>query len=108
MRPKQAIDSPAWLAALVTGSFTLGVCRLQKESDGVELLCTVRGILKKIKQSVLVGDRVKVAGIDWDDMRGNSSRHLVSWAATSTNSVFLFGYVALRAVLKTSACFSLA
>ena len=35
-----------------------------------ELLCTVRGILKKIKQSVLVGDRVRVAGIDWDDRRG--------------------------------------
>lgn len=35
-----------------------------------ELLCTVRGILKKIKQSVLVGDRVRVAGIDWDDQRG--------------------------------------
>lgn len=38
-----------------------------------ELLCTVRGILKKIKQSVLVGDRVRVAGIDWDDRRG--ARH---------------------------------
>lgn len=39
----------------------------------MELLCTVRGILKKIKQSVLVGDRVRVAGIDWDDRRG--ARH---------------------------------
>ena len=39
--------------------------------EKVELLCTVRGILKKIKQSVLVGDRVRVAGIDWDDLRGN-------------------------------------
>ena len=38
--------------------------------EKVELLCTVRGILKKIKQSVLVGDRVRVAGIDWDDLRG--------------------------------------
>lgn len=40
-----------------------------------ELLCTVRGILKKIKQSVLVGDRVRVAGIDWDDRRG--ARHSI-------------------------------
>jgi hypothetical protein len=32
----------------------------------------VRGILKKIKQSVLVGDRVRVAGIDWEDLRGES------------------------------------
>lgn len=38
--------------------------------DRVELLCNVRGLLKKIKQSVLVGDRVKVAGIDWEDRRG--------------------------------------
>ena len=35
-----------------------------------ELLCNVRGLLKKIKQSVLVGDRVRVAGIDWEDCRG--------------------------------------
>ena len=39
--------------------------------EKVELLCTVRGILKKIKQSVLVGDRVRLAGIDWDDLRGD-------------------------------------
>lgn len=35
-----------------------------------ELLCNVRGLLKKIGQSVLVGDRVHVAGIDWDAARG--------------------------------------
>jgi hypothetical protein len=39
-------------------------------SERTELLCTVRGLLKKIKQSVLVGDRVRVAGIDWEDRRG--------------------------------------
>jgi putative ribosome biogenesis GTPase RsgA len=38
--------------------------------DRLELLCTVRGLLKKIKQSVLVGDRVRVAAIDWEDRRG--------------------------------------
>lgn len=36
------------------------------------LLCVVRGLLKKIKQSVLVGDTVKVVGIDWTDGRGGS------------------------------------
>lgn len=35
----------------------------------------MRGILKKIKQSVLVGDRVRVAGIDWEDMRGTPPPH---------------------------------
>ena len=49
------------------------LCRAQQEDGKAELLCTVRGILKKIKQSVLVGDRVRVAGIDWEDMRGAPS-----------------------------------
>ncbi|KAK9811503.1 hypothetical protein WJX72_004946 [[Myrmecia] bisecta] len=35
-----------------------------------ELLCVVRGLLKKIKQTVLVGDYVQVIGIDWVDGRG--------------------------------------
>lgn len=30
-----------------------------------QLLCTVRALLKKIGQTVLVGDRVKVCGVDW-------------------------------------------
>jgi putative ribosome biogenesis GTPase RsgA len=34
------------------------------------LLCVVRGLLKKIKQQVLVGDTVKVVGIDWTEGRG--------------------------------------
>lgn len=34
------------------------------------LLCVVRALLKKIKQEVLVGDRVRVMGIDWTDGRG--------------------------------------
>ncbi|CAL5230096.1 g13554 [Coccomyxa viridis] len=41
----------------------------QQRGGKAEILCTVRGILKKIKQTVLVGDRVRVAGIDWEDMR---------------------------------------
>ncbi|KAK9865460.1 hypothetical protein WJX84_010095 [Apatococcus fuscideae] len=35
-----------------------------------DLLCVPRGLLKKIKQKVLVGDKVKVVGIDWPDAQG--------------------------------------
>ncbi|KAK4773808.1 hypothetical protein SAY87_028827 [Trapa incisa] len=37
---------------------------------GVELLCVVKAVLKKIKRKVLVGDRVVVGSIDWVDRRG--------------------------------------
>ncbi|KAJ9176203.1 hypothetical protein P3X46_011542 [Hevea brasiliensis] len=37
---------------------------------GVELLCVVRAVLKKIKRRVLVGDKVVVGSIDWVDRRG--------------------------------------
>lgn len=41
------------------------------------LLCNVKSLLKKMQQRVLVGDRVKVVSIDWQDGRGArvSSRH---------------------------------
>ena len=62
----------------------LGPCRAEVQSNlpvageggagRTELLCNVRGLLKKIKQSVLVGDRVRVAGIDWEDFRGGLPR----------------------------------
>lgn len=35
-----------------------------------QLLCVVRTLLKKIKQTVLVGDEVELSGIDWVDGRG--------------------------------------
>ncbi|KAI7754004.1 hypothetical protein M8C21_026266 [Ambrosia artemisiifolia] len=38
--------------------------------DGVELLCVVRNLLKKIKRRVMVGDKVLVGSIDWVDRRG--------------------------------------
>ncbi|KAJ9554509.1 hypothetical protein OSB04_018554 [Centaurea solstitialis] len=38
--------------------------------SGVELLCVVRNLLKKIKRRVLVGDKVLVGSIDWIDRRG--------------------------------------
>lgn len=34
------------------------------------LLCVVRALLKKMKREVLVGDRVRLVGIDWTDGRG--------------------------------------
>lgn len=37
---------------------------------GVELLCVVKAVLKKIKRRVLVGDRVLIGGVDWIDRRG--------------------------------------
>ncbi|KAG8500132.1 hypothetical protein CXB51_004286 [Gossypium anomalum] len=37
---------------------------------GLELLCVVRAVLKKIKRRVLVGDRVVVGSIDWVERRG--------------------------------------
>lgn len=39
-------------------------------SSGVELLCYVKAVLKKIKRRVLVGDQVLVGSIDWVDRRG--------------------------------------
>eukprot|EP00884_Botryococcus_braunii_P018339 jgi/Botrbrau1/5189/Bobra.0172s0059.1 len=37
---------------------------------GRELLCVVRGLLKKIKRQVLVGDRVRLVAVDWVEGRG--------------------------------------
>ncbi|XP_047173221.1 small ribosomal subunit biogenesis GTPase RsgA 1, mitochondrial [Vigna umbellata] len=37
---------------------------------GVELLCVVRALLKKIKRRVMVGDKVLVGSVDWVDRRG--------------------------------------
>ncbi|KAI3733361.1 hypothetical protein L6452_12804 [Arctium lappa] len=43
---------------------------VETEGTGVELLCVVRNLLKKIKRRVLVGDKVLVGSIDWIDRRG--------------------------------------
>ncbi|PIA51199.1 hypothetical protein AQUCO_01100201v1 [Aquilegia coerulea] len=42
----------------------------EEERSGVELLCVVKAVLKKIKRRVLVGDKVLVCSIDWIDKRG--------------------------------------
>ena len=38
-----------------------------------DLLCSVRALLKKIKQTVLVGDNVEVDGVDWVYKQGRDS-----------------------------------
>ncbi len=38
--------------------------------EGVELLCTSRGLLKKMKQKVFVGDLVSLINIDWATNQG--------------------------------------
>ncbi|GAV61512.1 DUF258 domain-containing protein [Cephalotus follicularis] len=40
------------------------------DKTGIELLCVVKAVLKKIKRRVLVGDKVVVGSIDWVDRRG--------------------------------------
>jgi hypothetical protein len=35
-----------------------------------QLLCTVRALLKKVRQRVLVGDVVSLSGVDWGEGRG--------------------------------------
>lgn len=42
----------------------------EEDRNGVELLCVVRAVLKKIRRRVLVGDKVLVGSIDWVDRRG--------------------------------------
>lgn len=41
-------------------------------AETVELLCTVRALLKKMKQRVYVGDYVSVSNIDWTSRQGIS------------------------------------
>lgn len=38
----------------------------------VDILCTVRALLKKMQERVLVGDDVRLISIDWIDLRGRS------------------------------------
>lgn len=45
-------------------------------APGAELLCTVRGLLKKMDRRVLVGDRVRVAAVDWADRSGAPARRV--------------------------------
>ena len=47
-------------------------------SEPTDLLCSVRALLKKIKQTVLVGDNVEVDAVDWADKRGKTSTNIFS------------------------------
>lgn len=51
-------------------SISIGEAKGGEVRIGVELLCVVRAVLKKIKRRVFVGDRVVVGSIDWVDKRG--------------------------------------
>ena len=44
--------------------------QLDRQDDEEPLLCLRRALLKKLGQQVLVGDRVEVEEIDWQDRRG--------------------------------------
>ncbi|MEO1590039.1 MAG: small ribosomal subunit biogenesis GTPase RsgA [Cyanobacteria bacterium J06632_22] len=44
--------------------------QLDIEGDGKPFLCLRRALLKKLGQQVLVGDRVEVEELDWQDRRG--------------------------------------
>ena len=61
------------------------------EQPTVSLLCTSRGLLKKMKQKVFVGDIVTVSNIDWIIAQGNRQHptinSAVSLLAYSTRSV---------------------
>ncbi|KAH7570488.1 hypothetical protein ACOSP7_018672 [Xanthoceras sorbifolium] len=51
-------------------NFMRVIVQSEPSRSGVELLCVVRALLKKIKRRVLVGDKVVVGSIDWVDRRG--------------------------------------
>ena len=58
-------------------------------SEPTDLLCGVRALLKKIKQTVLVGDNVQVDAVDWADKRGKSLTSLVSWPHIEQHGGFI-------------------
>ena len=52
-------------------------------SEPTDLLCSVRALLKKIKQTVLVGDNVEVDAVDWADKRGKASKNFLKLPHTT-------------------------
>ncbi|KAL5539656.1 hypothetical protein UlMin_044342 [Ulmus minor] len=64
-----------FMRVIVQSSLDQSSEKLKQSDDdssriGVELLCVVKAVLKKIKRRVLVGDKVLVGSIDWVDRRG--------------------------------------
>ncbi|KFK41148.1 hypothetical protein AALP_AA2G091700 [Arabis alpina] len=66
----QAIGTVATAQANFMRVVVHDVAGSEKSNSGVELLCVVRAVLKKIRRRVLVGDKVLVGSIDWIDRRG--------------------------------------
>ncbi|KMZ67441.1 Ribosome-associated GTPase [Zostera marina] len=68
--PNQAIGLVASAQANFMRVVVIETAGGGSERIGVELLCVVRALLKKIKRRVLVGDKVLVGSVDWVDGRG--------------------------------------
>ena len=66
----QVISKEANFVRVRVNGSTEGAETMHEPTD---LLCSVRALLKKIKQTVLVGDSVQVDSIDWADKRGTST-----------------------------------
>lgn len=60
-----------------------------------DLLCSVRALLKKIKQTVLVGDNVQVASIDWADKRGTLHRKFSGLLCKPSVNILITAYICL-------------
>ncbi len=75
-----ADERPAGLPADAEETSTSGSGQPHRASGGrrraaatlprQQLLCSLRSLFKKVNQTVLVGDRVRVGSIDWREARG--------------------------------------
>ena len=95
-------DASALLPQVISKEANFVTVRLNERAElaealpgPIDLLCSVRALLKKIKQTVLVGDNVQVDSIDWADKRGQSALEPVietyPFCAQSLSSVMLAG-----------------
>ena len=75
-------------ANFVTVRVNTGDVTSNPNPQRTDLLCSVRALLKKIKQSVLVGDNVQVASIDWTDKRGMINYKCCQYKATCICLIF--------------------
>ncbi|KAK4841198.1 hypothetical protein QYF36_000521 [Acer negundo] len=69
-KPELTDSQAIGTVAASQANFMRVIVQSEPSSSGVELLCVVRALLKKIKRRVLVGDKVVVGSIDWVDRRG--------------------------------------
>jgi len=59
-----------FMRVLVTSPSGLHQRNVASPPEKVELLCTVREVLKKTKQRVFVGDRVELSRVNWTSQQG--------------------------------------